>query len=287
MVAKKDSKPQYFKARMDLDEELAFLNEYTSQGDIPRIKLDFGDTEVRLGPAYCEEGNWFKLYATHWDLPIEGEKTTFRCAQTQDEPEECLFCTAAEMYKDVNPEMWKKWRAKPRYDFNALEVGAEDEGFKILSLPPSAAKDLLDACNKSAQRGVNPTDPEDGYSFIITKSKTGTKAYNVDYSFWANPMEGGPLKDWAVLDTLINLSEIFPAPTLKKQQELLQMDTRADQQEEQKSLPEPEEDVLEQIVSKDIEEDVIDAEVVEDTKPKVSPSDLLKARMEKQMGKSS
>ena len=277
MTAKKGDKPKYFEANMNLDEELSFLQDYTNQGDIPRIKLEFGDLEVRFGPAFNEGGEWFHLYATHWDLPIEGEKTTFRCAQTQAEPEECLFCTAAEVYRDSNPELFKRWKAKPRYDFNAVVVGEEDEGFKILSLPPSAAMDLLDACNKSAKRGVNPTDPEDGYSFIVTKNKTGPKAYNVDYSFWANPMEGGPLSDWSILDTLIDLANIFPAPTLQKQRELLQIEGGGDANEEQKQLPEGDE-----------EEEVIDAEVVdeeEEAGPKVSPGDLLRDRLEKQASK--
>jgi len=189
---------------------------------------------------------------------------------------QCLFCTAAEVYRDTNPDLFKRWRAKPRYDFNAYVLGEDDEGFKILSLPPSAAKDLLDACNKSTQRGVNPTDPEDGYSFIITKSKTGPQAYNVDYSFWANPMEAGPMSDWAILDTLIDLANIFPAPTLAKQKELLQIE---EGEEEQRQLPAGEEEAIDGEVLAD------EKEAEEETGPKGSPSDLLADRMAKQAAK--
>jgi hypothetical protein len=148
----------------------------------------------------------------------------------------------------------------------------------ILSLPPSAAKDLITAAHRSDKKGLNPTDPEDGYSFVITKTKTGSKSYNVKYSVWANLMDSGPIDDWSLLDEIINLDEVFPPPDEERQREVLKLE--GDVASEQTLLTGEIED----------DDDIIDVEEIEDEEEDEdddapTPSQLLKQQLLRKGGK--
>lgn len=221
MVEKEQSRPAFFVSDMGtVEREIEFIDEYGERDEIARLEIEFGDTNVRILPAYSDRGRWSSKYAMHWNLPIEGDRTTFRCAQEQEEPQECLFCQAADMLRDSNPDLCSKWRAKIRYDFNVINTDSPEDGVLLMSLPPTAAGKIFSAAKKYG----DPSHPETGYGFQITKKKTGKKAYNVEYTVWPdrNPSE---LEDWSVLENLNLLDEIFPAPKLEAQKTVLQLDT--------------------------------------------------------------
>lgn len=220
-MEEQQTKPAFFESDMgSVEREIEFIDEYGERDDIARLEIEFGDTNVRILPAYSDRGRWSSKYGMHWNLPIEGDRTTFRCAQEQDEPQECLFCQAAEMLRGSQPDLAKKWSSKIRYDFNVINIDALEDGVLLMSLPPTAAGKIFEAAKKYG----DPSHPETGFNFQITKKKTGPKPYNVDYTVWPDrdPTE---LEDWSVLENLNLLDEIFPAPTLDAQQKVLQLDT--------------------------------------------------------------
>ena len=276
-MVKKNKKTAWNQSSMDiLDEQLNFLDEYGSTDDLPRLELDFGDTEVRILPAWDDRGYWFNRYSMHWNLPIEGDRTSFRCARDLPSPRECLFCESAEMLRD-RPDLFSKWRAKPRYDFNVVTVD-EPSVVKILSLPPTAAESIL----RAAKLYGDPSHPETGYNFIITKKKTGKNAYNVEYSVWPH-RESSELEEWGVLEDLIALDEIFPAPSLDAQKEALQLDTSVGTDQAQLTAggvvedDDDDEDVIEVTVVNNDDDD--DEEEVEEKEEKISVRDMLSQRL--------
>jgi hypothetical protein len=276
--SKKATKPKFFEADLGaVKGELEFLDTIGGFDETPRIELEIGDTRVRVLPAYSEEGRWYSKYAMHWSLPLPGEKKTFKCAQVQEEPERCLYCEGAEHYKDSNPDLYSKWRAKTRYDFNAIDLDAPDEGVKILSLPPTAAKAIFEMAEKYG----DPSHPERGFNLTITKKKTGKSAMNVEYSIWPD-RENSALEDWSVLDDLFNLEELFPPPSLEKQMDSLQVDNSV---EEPSGLLEGvEDDVMEEAVDDESDDDVDDDEEEdedeeEESSEAPSAADLLRARL--------
>lgn len=270
-MAKKSSKPLFHEAQEGtLDEDLRFLDDYGSRDDIPKLEIEIGDTRVRILSAWNESGQWYLMYAMHWGLPIPGDKTTFRCAQIQAVPAQCLYCEGAEVYRDSNPDLYKKWMAKPRYDFNAIDLDEPEAGVQVMSLPPQAAEKILQ-CYK---RYGDPTHPETGYYFTITKKKTGPHVWNVEYTVWPEH-DKTALEDWSVLENLILLDEIYPAPSLEAQQKSLQVDSGV--KETAGLLAGVEEDILDAVV---VEDEVIEEESVEEeATEEVSASALLRQRL--------
>lgn len=220
-MSEETARPAFFESDMGtVKRELDFLNEYGDRDDIPRLALDVGDTKIRILPAFSDRGRWSSKYGMHWNLPIPGDQKTFRCAQMQDEPAECLFCEGAETYRTTNPDLYKRWMAKPRFDFNVIDVDSPELGVLLLSLAPTVAQKIFESADKYG----DPSHPETGYNFTITKKKTGSKPYDVEYSVWPD-RESTELEDWSVLENLHLLDEIFPAPSLEAQQKSLQLDT--------------------------------------------------------------
>jgi hypothetical protein len=211
--------PTFFESDMaGLEEELAFLDERQSRGEIPRMDLKNGQNRVRVLPAYSESGRWAKRYGMHWKLPVEGDQTTFRCAREDDtSPGECMFCEAAEYLAETQSrEVANRWRSKLRFDFNVIDLNSPEDGVKVMAVGPSIAKSIF----RSAEMHGDPTHPENGYAFTITKTKTGTNAWDVDYDVQSDHNHT-PLEDWSVLDSLFNLDEIYPAPGLTEQRKAL------------------------------------------------------------------
>lgn len=268
----KKNKPAWHEANMEtVKSELEFLDDYGKSDEIPRLELDFGETNTRILPAYSDTGRWYHQYAMHWNLPIPGDQTSFRCAQAQQDPQECLFCEAAEMYRSSSPDLYKRWRAKSRYDFNALNLESPEDGVLLLSLPPTAAEKIFEI----ADRWGDPTHPENGYNFLITKKKTGPQPYNVEYSVFPDK-NSTELEDWSVLEELNLLDEIFPAPSLEAQQKSLQLDTSAGNND-QSLLVGVEEDVLDQSF---VEQGPQEEGSLETEAPPVSARELLRERMQ-------
>ncbi len=210
----------YFKSDMDgLAKEREFLDDRMKRAPYPRIKLENGFTTIRVLPAYDESGRWYYRYGMHFGLPIENARKTWPCVASTDTPETCLFCERVDDYRNTAPELYSQFKAKTRTLFNAYVVGDEVSGCKVLEVGPSISRDIIDI----AERENDPTDPEDGFGFIIEKRSTGPNARDVEYKVSAE-RGNSPIPEaaWELLDNLHPLGELIQYPAYEEQLAILE-----------------------------------------------------------------
>lgn len=256
----------------DLDEELGLLDEMSQRGDVPWLRLEFGEHNIRILPAFNESGRWFRRYGQYFEVPIGGKKLTYTAPSLESPPEPDLLAQYLESIKDTDRDKYYQYRASVRFDFNVAFLDEDgnvlegDDGAPkvgVLSLPPSAARPILEA----AKRHGDPTDPEDGYNFMIRKKKTGPKQWDVDYTVMPD-RDNTPLSDWGILEHITDLEEIRNVPSLEEQKEMLNPSD-----DDVKEIEAADEELMESGFSDDDE--------TEESEEPLSPKDLLAQRIGK------
>ena len=228
----------YFKSDMDgLAKEREFLDDRMKRAPYPRVKLEIGFTTVRILPAYDESGRWYYRYGMHFGLPIDNVRKTWPCIAATDAPESCMFCECSDDYRNKAPELYSQFKAKTRTLFNAYVVGDEAAGGKVLECGPSISRDIIDL----AERETDPTDPEDGFAFIIEKRSTGPNARDIEYKVSAE-RSNTPIPEaaWDTLDNLHPLAELIEYPTYEEQLAILEGNAEAQAPDDRQLVEAPE-----------------------------------------------
>lgn len=211
----------YYPANLDqLEDELGWLDDRLSGFGYERLDLDFGDTRVRVLPAYGEHGRWWFRYGMHFNLPVEGPRRAFPCPRLRgDIQDECLFCDAIKPYRQTAPDLYNSHRSRLRYMFNAINLDNLGAGVQVLEVGPAVGKDILEWANRYG----DPTDPEDGYNFTIQKKQVGPQKINVEYKVvpdrTTSPLPEGALE---LLDNLYDLENLVEFPSAEEQRRILE-----------------------------------------------------------------
>lgn len=182
--------------------------------DIERLKIDNG-VKFRL------IGSILPRYV-YWVKKTDGKQFPIECLSFDRETTQFLTSEGIDPFKEV-PDSAKDERAKKaQFAYVCNVIDRKDGKVKICDLKPTIFKAIL-AYAKNAEYG-NPSHPEKGYDFTITKEKTGPLPINVKYGVISG-RNATPLTDEEKAQEAFKLDVIFKRPTYDEQKRWLMENT--------------------------------------------------------------
>lgn len=151
----------------------------------------------------------------------------------KDIPLECLAFDREEekftnVEKDVVPKYFPDLKCSWSYAVNALNSEGEPI---VLNLKKKLFQQIMDA----AETLGDPTDPDTGWWIVFKRAKTGSMAFNVEYTLQVLKCKPTPLTDEQreVISKEKSIDEKFPRPTADEIEKAIQRLTAgADDDEE-------------------------------------------------------
>jgi hypothetical protein len=110
-------------------------------------------------------------------------------------PLECLsFDPSEEKFDNRKPDPVRKYfpEQKCSWAYQSFVIDRNDGKVKLFDHKKKLFESILDAAKKKMG---DPTDPENGWDVVFTRTKTGPRAYNVEYRLETFELENSPLSD--------------------------------------------------------------------------------------------
>lgn len=139
----------------------------------------------------------------YWIKSSNGKDTPLECLSFDRDEEKF---TNAE--RDVVPKYFPDLKCTWSYAVNALTADNEPV---VLNLKKKLFQQILDA----AETLGDPTDPDTGWWIVFKRSKTGSMAFNVEYTLQVLKCRPSPLTDEQreTISKEKSIDEKFPRPT--------------------------------------------------------------------------
>lgn len=146
-------------------------------------------------------------------------------------PMECLaFDRNIEAFNNKEKDWVKEFYPDLKCTWAYAMQAIVDGEVKLVNLKRKLFEQIMETSDDLG----DPTDPEKGWDVVFTRKKTGTHAFNVEYTL--NPLRctKRPLNDEekALLAELKSMDEVMPRPTPEAQKELLEKVTRGNNSSE-------------------------------------------------------
>jgi hypothetical protein len=159
----------------------------------------------------------------------------------KDIPLECLSFDRDEekftnVEKDVVPSYFPDLKCSWSYAVNALTVDNEPV---VVNLKKKLFQQIMDA----AESLGDPTDPDTGWWIVFKRAKTGSMAYNVEYTLQVLKCKSSALTDEQreIISKEKSIDEKFPRPTPEEIEKAIQRLTKDDDEGDAEGQATPEE----------------------------------------------
>lgn len=109
---------------------------------------------------------------------------------------------------------------KCSWSYKSLAIDRSDGKIKAVDHKKKLLQDIV----KFAKSKGDPTDEDEGWDIVVTRAKTGPKAFNVEYSLEFGDLVSSSLTDEekALVAEAASLDEMFPRPTPDIQQQFIE-----------------------------------------------------------------
>jgi hypothetical protein len=177
------------------------------KSDLEYIKLEFGTNKFRIvGQIRPRYAYWVDLNGN--SIPVE-----------------CLsFDPDVERFTNIEKDWYKEYfpNEKCVWSYVTQVIDEKDGKLKLCGLK----KKLWDQIRDTAKSLGDPTDPENGWTIVVDKKKTGPAKFNVEYALLALECQKtkGPLtaEQKEVYESIKSIDELVPRPTANDQKTFIE-----------------------------------------------------------------
>jgi hypothetical protein len=141
----------------------------------------------------------------YWLTTGNGKQIPAECLSFSRE-EEKFNNNQVDHVQDFFPEQKCSWA----YSVNCIDP--TDGKVKVFNLKKKLFAQILSAAE---DLGLDPTDPDEGFDIVFKKVKTGSAAFNVEYTLSVLKLKKRPLTEAerTVVAAALTIDEKFPLPT--------------------------------------------------------------------------
>lgn len=154
---------------------------------------------------------------------LPGYSYWLKTKDNNDVPLDCLsFDKENEQFDNSRPDPVRKYfpGEKCSWAYKSFVIDRSDGKLKLFDHKKRLFEAILSAANKKLG---DPTDPENGWDVIFTRTKTGPHAFNVEYTLETFELENSPLsdKDKELLKDQKPIEEVLRTPTYEEQEQFI------------------------------------------------------------------
>lgn len=189
------------------------LNGEAKKGKVDYMKLANGDNTFRI------VGGILPGYS-YWVKNSAGKDMPFECLQ---------FDRNTERFNSALPDPVAEAgltdaQGKPlrcSWSYRCQVINRATGKLEVLQLKKGMLQDLISLAKR---KGINVTDYDTGCDIVVTREKTGPKAFNVKYTVDPFCLEPTPLSDAdrELIEDLKPMDELFPLETVEEQRTRLE-----------------------------------------------------------------
>ena len=148
-------------------------------------------------------------------------------------PMDCLgFNRETEVFDNKVTDMVRRYfpEKKCSWAYQSFIIDRSDGKVKLFDHKKKLFESILDAAKKKLG---DPTDPENGWDIIFTKTKTGPLAYNVEYRLETFELVNSPLSDTdkKAIEEAGVIEDIAKIPTPEEQEAFIKSHILPDEEE--------------------------------------------------------
>lgn len=137
-------------------------------------------------------------------------------------PMECLgFNRETEQFDNATQDMIRKYfpDMKCSWSYKSLAIDRTDGKLKVVDHKKKLLADIV----KMAKAKGDPSDPETGWDIVVTRTKTGPAAFNVEYSLEFAELVETPLteEEKTLIAESKTIDELMPLPTPEEQEKFI------------------------------------------------------------------
>ena len=150
-------------------------------------------------------------------------------------PMECLgFDREKEKFTNIKKDWVRHYfpEMKCSWAYSSFVIDGTDGKVKLLDFKKKLFEQILHAAKSKLG---DPSDPDNGWWIVCTRTKTGPKVFNVEYTLEVFELEKTPLSDTekALLENLPDIEEVLRQQTPEEQREFIENNILADEEEKE------------------------------------------------------
>lgn len=149
----------------------------------------------------------------YWVKTLDNKKTSIECLGFNRETEQ-FDNIETDWVRHYFPEIKCSWA------YNMQVIDRKDGKLKLMPMK----KKLFEQIKKTAAKLGDPTDGENGWDCVVTREKTGSEAFNVEYTLDVLDLVNSPLsdEDSALLVDIKPIDELVKRQTSAEQKEFME-----------------------------------------------------------------